>query len=106
MMIRRFVLYGMLAVLSIALLASIAYAQTTTTAAETSTASYKAFGAALAMGLAGLGGGYAVAVTGSAGLSALTEKSELFSNVLLIVALGEGIAIYGLIVAILIIIIL
>ncbi|HEU97825.1 MAG TPA: V-type ATP synthase subunit K, partial [Fervidicoccus fontis] len=36
--------------------------------------------------------------------SALTEKSELFSNVLLIVALGEGIAIYGLIVAILIII--
>ncbi len=63
---------------------------------------YNAVGAALAVGLAGIGAGYAVGIAGASGISALTEKPELFSNVLLIVALGEGIAIYGLIVAILI----
>ncbi|MEM0197790.1 MAG: V-type ATP synthase subunit K [Fervidicoccaceae archaeon] len=100
----RFLLYGLFVFLALIMMASAASAQTTT--AEASVSSYKALGAALAVGLAGLGGGYAVGVAGSAGLSALTEKSELFSNVLLVVALGEGIAIYGLIVAILIIILI
>lgn len=98
----KLLLYWTLALIAFTFLVSIASAQTTTAGSEV--ASYKALAAGLAVGLAGIGGGYAVAVAGSAGLSALTEKSELFSNVLLIVALGEGIAIYGLIVAILIII--
>ncbi len=65
---------------------------------------YKALGAALAIGLAGIGAGYAVGVAGASGLTALAERPEMFSNVLLIVALGEGIAIYGLIIAILILV--
>ena len=100
----RLLFYGILALFALTALVSVASAQTTT--AETSVAGYKALGAGLAVSLAGIGGGYAVAVAGSAGLSALTEKPELFSNVLLVVALGEGIAIYGLIVAILIIILI
>lgn len=64
---------------------------------------WKPLAAALAVGLAGIGAGYAVGVAGSSGLSALVEKPELASNVILIVALGEGIAIYGLLIAILII---
>ncbi|MEM1619313.1 MAG: V-type ATP synthase subunit K, partial [Fervidicoccaceae archaeon] len=40
----------------------------------------------------------------ASGLSALAERPEMFSSVLLVVALGEGIAIYGLIVALLLII--
>ncbi|HIP64954.1 MAG TPA: V-type ATP synthase subunit K [Pyrodictium sp.] len=62
----------------------------------------KAIGAALAIGLAGIGAGYAVAVAGAAAASATAEKPEMFGRLLVFVVLGEGIAIYGLLVAILI----
>ncbi|PLX36247.1 MAG: H+transporting two-sector ATPase C subunit [Hyphomicrobiales bacterium] len=58
--------------------------------------------AAVAAGLGTLAAGYAVAVVGSAAVGALTEKPELLGRVLILVGLAEGIAIYGLIVAILI----
>jgi V/A-type H+/Na+-transporting ATPase subunit K len=58
--------------------------------------------AALAAGVAALGAGYAVAQVGTAALGALAEKPDLFGRVLVMVGLAEGIAIYGLIVAILI----
>lgn len=59
-------------------------------------------GAALSAGLGTLGAGYAVAMVGSAAIGALAEKPELFGRLLVLVGLAEGIAIYGLIVAILI----
>jgi len=58
--------------------------------------------AAMAAGVAALGAGYAVAQVGTAALGALAEKPDLFGRVLVMVGLAEGIAIYGLIVAILI----
>ena len=58
--------------------------------------------AALSAGLGTLGAGYAVAMVGSAAVGALAEKPELLGRLLIIVGLAEGIAIYGLIVAILI----
>lgn len=58
--------------------------------------------AAVAAGLATLAAGYAVAMVGSAAVGALAEKPELLGRVLVLVGLAEGIAIYGLIVAILI----
>lgn len=58
--------------------------------------------AALSAGLSSLGAGYAVASVGSAAVGALAEKPELLGRVLILVGLAEGIAIYGLIVAILI----
>ena len=58
--------------------------------------------AALAAGLSALAAGYAVAQVGTAAVGALTEKPELLGRVLILVGLAEGIAIYGLIVAILI----
>lgn len=58
--------------------------------------------AAASAGLAALGAGYAVAQVGTAALGALAEKPDLFGKVLVMVGLAEGIAIYGLIVAILI----
>ena len=61
-----------------------------------------AYGAAISAGLATLGAGYAVAMVGSAAVGALAEKPELLGRVLILVGLAEGIAIYGLIVAILI----
>ena len=58
--------------------------------------------AALSTALAALAAGYAVARVGSAAVGALAEKPELLGRVLIFVGLAEGIAIYGLIVAILI----
>ena len=58
--------------------------------------------AAIAAGLSTLAAGYAVAAVGSAAVGALAEKPELLGRVLILVGLAEGIAIYGLIVAILI----
>ena len=62
----------------------------------------KLVGAGLAVGLAGIGGGYAVGVAGAAAISAVSEKREMQGIALLYVVLGEGIAIYGLLVSLLI----
>jgi V/A-type H+-transporting ATPase subunit K len=78
---------------------------TAAAAATTVDASYGAWamiGAAIAAGLASLGTAYAVAVVGSAAVGALAEKPELLGRLLILVGLAEGIAIYGLIVAVLI----
>jgi V/A-type H+-transporting ATPase subunit K len=59
-------------------------------------------GAGLAVGLGAIGAGWAVAVTGAAAVGGIAERPEIFARSLVIVGLAEGIAIYGLIVAILI----
>jgi len=58
--------------------------------------------AALAVGLACIASAYAVARIGSAGIGAVTEKPELAGRALIFIGLAEGIAIYGLIIAIMI----
>jgi V/A-type H+-transporting ATPase subunit K len=60
-------------------------------------------GAGLALGLAAIGAGYGVGVAGAAGLGAIAEKPEMVTWTLVIVALAEGIALYGLIIAFMII---
>jgi len=60
-----------------------------------------AIGAALAIGLPGLGAGLAISAAGSAAISALAEKPETFFRSFLIIALAEALAIYGLIMGIL-----
>jgi V/A-type H+/Na+-transporting ATPase subunit K len=59
-------------------------------------------GAGLAVGLACIGSGYAVSRIGSAGIGAITEKPELMGKTLVFLGLAEGIAIYGLIIAVMI----
>lgn len=58
--------------------------------------------AAIAAGLGVLGAGVAVATVGAAAMGAISEKPELFARALIFVGLAEGLAIYGLIVAIMI----
>ncbi|MGD0277694.1 MAG: ATP synthase subunit C [Smithella sp.] len=60
-------------------------------------------GAGLAVGLACLASGIAVARIGSAAIGAVSEKPELMGRTLVFLGLAEGIAIYGLIIAIMII---
>jgi len=62
----------------------------------------KEFAAALAIGVPALGAGYAIALVGAAAAGAVAEKPEVSGKVLLFVALAEAIAIYGLVVALMI----
>ena len=60
------------------------------------------FSAAIAVGASCIGAGIAVGNVGVAALGAISEKPELTGRALIFVGLAEGIAIYGLIVAIMI----
>jgi len=73
------------------------------TAASSSDTSGAFIGAAIAVAGSSIGAGIAVAYTGSAALAAISEKPELFGRAMVFVGLSEGIAIYGLVVALLLI---
>ena len=59
-------------------------------------------GAAFAVGASSLAAGIAVAMVGSAAMGALSERPEMAGRALIFLGLAEGIAIYGLIIAIMI----
>ncbi len=61
----------------------------------------KYIGAALAVGLAGIGGGIAVAGGAPAAIGATAEDPKSFGKSIIFVALGEGFGLYGLLIAIL-----
>jgi V/A-type H+-transporting ATPase subunit K len=60
-------------------------------------------GAGIAIAGSALGSGLAVSYTGAAALAAISEKPELFGRAMVIVGLAEGIAIYGLVIAVVLI---
>lgn len=59
-----------------------------------------AIGAAIAVAGSSIGAAIAVAYTGAAALAAISEKPEIFGRAMVIVGLAEGIAIYGLVIAV------
>lgn len=61
----------------------------------------KYVGAALAVGLSGIGGGIAVSSAAAAALGAMSENDSIFGKALIFVGLAEGVALYGLLVALL-----
>jgi V/A-type H+-transporting ATPase subunit K len=60
-------------------------------------------GAGIAIAGSTIGAAIAVAYTGAAALAAISEKPELFGRAMVIVGLAEGIAIYGLVIALVLI---
>lgn len=73
--------------------------------AEESTSSANGLGllaAGLVTGLAGIGGGIAVAAGAPAAIAATSEDPKSFGKSLIFVALGESIALYGVVISILI----
>jgi len=78
-------------------------AQAASTAASHSSSGDAFIGAGIAVAGSTLGAGIAVSYTGSAALAAIAEKPEILGRALVIVGLAEGIAVYGLIIAILLI---
>ena len=75
----------------------------TVTAAGKSYSGQALIGAAIAVAGSSIGAAIAVAYTGSAALAAMSERPEMFGRAMVIVGLAEGIAIYGLIVAVILV---
>ena len=107
------VLVALVAVLSVGVFAENASetepvdetAQTETAQTETDNGMSKGLGllaAALVTGLAGIGGGLAVAAGAPAAIAATSEDPKSFGKSIIFVALGESIAHYGVVISILI----
>lgn len=79
-----------------------AVTETDETSAQNASLSIGLIAAALATGLAGIGGGIAVAAGAPAAIAANSENPKTFGKSLIFVALGESIALYGLVISIMI----
>lgn len=101
------VLVGALALVATALNAVPATAATLAVPAATATTTGSGgaalIAAAIAVAGSSIGAAFAVAYTGSAALAAMSERPEIFGRAMVVVGLAEGIAIYGLIIAIILI---
>ncbi len=75
-----------------------------TESTSTSSGGLKYVAAALAVGLACIGGGMAVGKIGSAAMGAMSENPELSGKALPFVGLAEGICLWGMLVGVLILI--
>ena len=64
---------------------------------------YAFIAAAVAFGLGALGAGFAISHVGAAAMGSIAEKPQIAGQAMIFVALGEGIAVFGLITAIMII---
>ncbi len=84
------------------MIASAAEAEEAVTAAASSGNGLAFIGAAIATGLSCIGGGIAVGYAAPAAIGATSEDSKNFGKSLIFVALGEGVALYGMLVSILI----
>ncbi len=77
-------------------------AEASAEAAEGIASGLKYIGAALSTGMATIGTGIAVGHAAPAAIGATSEDEKNFTKSLIFVALGEGVAIYGLLISILI----
>jgi len=90
-------IFAMLAVIAIPL-----YAEEGTTTAASLAEAAKFIGMALAVAGSTIGAGYAVGQVGAAGAAAIIEKPEIMGRILIFLGLAEGIAIYGILIALII----
>lgn len=95
--------FGMCVIVTVAAMGGTALAADVDASSATAIADgLQYIGAALAVGLACIGGGIAVSAAASAALGALSENEGIFGKALIFVGLAEGVALYGLLVALLI----
>ncbi len=100
---KAFFLAGAAAVFVLVMVQSPAHAQVATSPNELfSSTSAKFIAAGIVFALAAIGAGYGVGHAGAAAMAAVAERPEVRSMALIITALAEAIAIYGLVMAIII----
>lgn len=93
--------FGVVMMLGLAFMApDISYAATEAT--QSAANGLGLIGMALSTGLACIGAGFAVGSIGSSALGAISEDPKMMGKALIFIGLGEGIAIYGLIISIII----
>ena len=85
-----------------AIISSFDFAWAQTMASDPSVTRWAFLAASIATGLSAIAAGIAVAYVGAAAVGAMSEKPEIAGRALIYVGLAEGIAIYGLIIAIMI----
>ncbi|MHA1804716.1 MAG: ATP synthase subunit C [Promethearchaeota archaeon] len=99
------VFLGMIVFFSVNGIVSVARAQaeqaTSLQYYDSTTAAFLALSSAISLGLSVLGAAFALKTVGTAAISSLSEKEEVFFKAFLVVALCEALAIYGLIIAVL-----
>ena len=95
-------LLGALALFAVVLLGAVD-AQAATTAATGKDPRGALLGAGISVAGSSIGAGIGVSYTGSAALAAISEKPDMFGRAMVFVGLAEGIAIYGLVIAIMLI---
>jgi V/A-type H+/Na+-transporting ATPase subunit K len=103
---RLLVLNGVVLLWGLALLAAVLLGAVDVQAADTAGHTDPRgalLGAAIAVAGSSIGAGIGVAYTGSAALAAISEKPEMFGRAMVFVGLAEGIAIYGLVIAVMLI---
>ncbi len=94
---------GVMAVMTIIpMTGAFAANETAAVAADGFTEGMKYLAAALSTGMATIGTGIAVGSAAPAAIGAVSENDKAFTKALIFVALGEGVAIYGLLISILI----
>ena len=92
-----FMFFGVMAIASVLFLSGKAYAAGETAASGAAGLGY--LSAALSVGLACIGGGIAVSAAASAALGAISEDGSILGKSLIFVGLAEGVCLYGLVVA-------
>ncbi len=92
--------FGVIALSVFFPISGIVSAETTATAAASGSAAGMGYlAAALVTGLSALGAGIAVASAAPAAIGAFSEDPKAFGKSLIFVALGEGVALYGLLIS-------
>ena len=91
--------FGVMAIASVLFLSGNAYAAGEAEAAASSATGFGYLAAALSVGLACVGGGIAVSAAASAALGAISEDGSILGKSLIFVGLAEGVCLYGLVVA-------
>ena len=92
-----FMFFGVMAIAGVLLFSGNAYAAGETAASGAAGLGY--LSAALSVGLACIGGGIAVSAAASAALGAISEDGSILGKSLIFVGLAEGVCLYGLVVA-------
>ncbi len=93
---------GVMAIMTIIPMTGAFAAGETAAAVDGFTEGMKYLAAALSTGMATIGTGIAVGSAAPAAIGAVSENDKAFTKALIFVALGEGVAIYGLLISILI----
>lgn len=91
--------FGLLVLSTVVVFANTVSAAETTASGMSLGTGLAYIAAALAVGSSGIGGGIAVASASSAALGAISEDGSVFGKALIFAGLAEGIALYGLIIA-------